>query len=239
MKKDIVTLLVLLLFSVLPFGALHTCAQQAEQSLPAQRQPRMAVIGDSYVRNHREPVENTWHYKLARKYGMEYLNYGRNGGCVSIDRQRFGPALWKRWREMADSLDLIVIIAGHNDAVLLDSMGIDVYRQRLGEVCQGLIDRYPAAHIVWFTPWNNDDAHFLQVVDATIDVCGQWGIPVFDAYRKSNIFARNDRFRAIYFQGGGKNDHAHLNARGHDRFLPVAEHFLLPYLPSPCKTSQH
>lgn len=27
---------------------------------------KIGVIGDSYVRNHREPVENTWHYKFAR-----------------------------------------------------------------------------------------------------------------------------------------------------------------------------
>lgn len=209
-------------------GLLLTLVSVVAQE-PAAR-VRMAVIGDSYVRNHREPVENTWHYKFAHQHGFEYQNYGRNGGCVAIDRKNFGPALWKRYQEMADSLDLIIIIAGHNDAALLDTIGIDTYRQRLGEVCQGLIRRYPEARILWFTPWSHDDPHFLQVVDATIDVCGQWGIPVFDAYRKSNIFARDDSFRDIYFQSG-RRDHAHLNARGHDRFLPVAESFIMQYLP--------
>lgn len=218
MKRILITSLWLLLTLV------SVVAQE-----PAAR-VRMAVIGDSYVRNHREPVENTWHYKFAHQHGFEYQNYGRNGGCVAIDRKNFGPALWKRYQEMADSLDLIVIIAGHNDAALLDTIGIDTYRQRLGEVCQGLIRRYPEARILWFTPWSHDDPHFLQVVDATIDVCGQWGIPVFDAYRKSNIFARDDSFRDIYFQSG-RRDHAHLNARGHDRFLPVAESFIMQYLP--------
>ena len=33
---------------------------------------RIGVIGDSYVRNHKEPFENTWHYKFAKKHGMEY-----------------------------------------------------------------------------------------------------------------------------------------------------------------------
>ena len=36
---------------------------------------RIGVIGDSYVRNHKEPFENTWHYKFAKKHGMEYFNY--------------------------------------------------------------------------------------------------------------------------------------------------------------------
>ena len=38
---------------------------------------RIGVIGDSYVRNHKEPFENTWHYKFAKKHGMEYFNYGK------------------------------------------------------------------------------------------------------------------------------------------------------------------
>ena len=39
---------------------------------------KIGVIGDSYVRNHKEPIENTWHYKFAQKHQMEYYNYGRN-----------------------------------------------------------------------------------------------------------------------------------------------------------------
>ena len=38
---------------------------------------RLGIIGDSYVKNHKEPVKNTWHYKFAEKHGMEYLNYLR------------------------------------------------------------------------------------------------------------------------------------------------------------------
>ncbi len=233
MKKNLLSAFGVLLSALAPrrcFLLSAFCFLLWLAPLPASAQNlRMAVIGDSYVRNHREPVENTWHYKFAQRHHFQYLNYGRNGGCVAIDRERFGPALWKRYQEMADSLDLIIVIAGHNDAALLDSIGLPLYRQRLGEVCQGLIERYPTARILWFTPWSHNDPHFLQIVDATIDVCGSWGIPVFDAYRRSNIFARSDTFRDIYFQGG-RRDHAHLNNKGHNRFLPVAESFILQYL---------
>ena len=34
----------------------------------------------------------------------------------------------------------------------------------------------------------------------------------------------------IYFQGGKGTDTAHLNPQGHDRFLPVAEKFILQYI---------
>jgi len=223
MKQTLITSLILAMLTL----SLPAAAQGSESQPEPLRGLRMGVIGDSYVRNHRKPVEETWHYKFARKHGMEYLNYGRNGCCVSMDRERFGPALYKRYTEMADSLDLIVVIAGHNDAVLLDSMGIDTYRQRLNELCQGLIQRYPTARILWFTPWSNDNPNFLKVVDATLEVCGSWSIPVFDAYRRGNIYARDDQFRSVYFQGGGKADRAHLNAQGHDRFLTVAEKFIL------------
>lgn len=187
---------------------------------------RMGVFGDSYVRNHKEPFENTWHYKFAKKYGMEYQNYGRNGSCVALDRQRFGKAMWKRVDELPQELDLLVIIAGHNDAVLLDSIGMERYEDRLDTLCIMLTERYPEARIAWFTPWCNDNPNFENIVDATIKVCGRHGIPVFDAMRNSNIYARNDKFRDIYFQSG-HTDHAHLNSKGHDRFLPLAEHFLL------------
>lgn len=77
---------------------------------------RIGFIGDSYVKNHRDPVEYSWHYKLAKKYGMKYYNYGRNGSCVSIDMKTWGPAVVNRFQNMNDSLDIVVVIAGHNDA---------------------------------------------------------------------------------------------------------------------------
>lgn len=230
---------------LLAAAALLCCTALFSQprQLPAPKDPlagkRLGVLGDSYVRNHREPYERTWHYKFAQKHGMEYYNYGRNGSCVAMDRERFGPALYKRYTEMRDSLDYVIVVGGHNDASLLDSIGIDRYKEKLAVLCEGLIERYPTAQIFFFTRWTCPDfagSASEQVVDATIEVCGRYSIPVFDAARKGNIFAQSDAFRAIYFQNGGKNDHAHLNEAGHDRFLPVAEGFLMQYLPQATRT---
>lgn len=197
---------------------------------------RIGVIGDSYVKNHRDPVENAWHHKLAKKHGMKYYNYGRNGSCVSIDMKTWGPAIVHRYQEMEDSLDIVVVVAGHNDAARLANAVTDstttlaYYRKQCSELCQGLIEKFPEAYIFWFTPWANDNPNFEVIVNTTKEICGSMGIPVFDACHNSNIFARSDKFRQIYFQGG-KRDHAHLNSKGHDRFLPIAEHFILQYMP--------
>lgn len=202
------------------------------------RGKNIGVIGDSYVKNHREPVSLTWHYKFARKHHMNYYNYGRNGNCLTIDLKRWGTGVYHRYRDMRPDLDYIIVIGGHNDAERLSEgadtlITIEWFRQNLDTLCQGLISRYPTAQIVFFGPWTTD--HFQgsnrqQVVDAMRDVCGQNGIPFFDSARYGGIRPQSDDFRREYFQNQGRHDHAHLNARGHDRFLKTAEEFLLRYV---------
>ena len=196
---------------------------------------KIGFIGDSYVRNHREPIENTWHYKFAKKHQMEYFNYGRNGNCIALDLKQWGTGMYQRYTDMRDDLDYVVVIAGHNDASQgrIDSIGIDTFKDRLAMLCRGLIEKYPHAQLFFFTPWSCDNftgSPRQQVVDAMLEVCGSYGIPVFDAARRSNIFVTSEQFRKIYFQGGKGTDTAHLNAKGHDRFLPVAEQFILQYV---------
>lgn len=222
---------ILLILVTLSFFPLLTLTAQEESTLKELEGKRIAVIGDSYVRNHTDRVENTWHYKFAQKYRMQYLNYGRNGNCIAWDRARFGEAMYKRYTTMADSLDYILVIGGHNDAAMLDSMGgIEVFKEKLAILCEGLVKRYPAAKIFFFTRWscpNFEGSNAQKVVDAMIEVCGRYGLPIFDCARKSGIAAWDEGFRKLYFQKS--SDTAHLNSRGHDRFLPCAEHFILSY----------
>lgn len=192
---------------------------------------KIAVIGDSYVKNHLQPVEYTWHYKFAQKHGMKYFNYGINGNSISYTSPRWGTALYQRYKEMPDSLDYVIVIAGHNDCFKLDSIGsLEVFKERVGILCRGLVDKYPMAKIFFFTRWNCKDfkgSNSEKVIDAMLEVCGNYSIPIFDCARNAGIYADNDAFRSIYFQT--PTDNAHLNAKGHDRFLKVAEDFILKY----------
>ncbi len=198
------------------------------------RGKRLGIIGDSYVKNHKEPVENTWHYKFAKKHGMEYFNYGKNGSSIAYSSPRWGEAMYLRYKEMPDSLDYVLVVGGHNDGFKLDSIGgIDIFKERLAMLCEGLIAKYPTAKIFFFTRWNCKDfkgSDAEKVVNAMIEVCGNYSIPIFDSARKGGIYAGDDHFRKIYFQKSKNNtDTAHLNEKGHERFLKVAESFILQY----------
>lgn len=192
---------------------------------------KLGVIGDSYVKNHLEPEEKTWHYKFARKHGMQYFNYGINGNSIAYSSPRWGKALYQRYKEMNDSLDYIIVIAGHNDCYKLDSIGgISIFEVRMNMLCQDLINKYPNAKIFFFTRWICEDfkgSDAEKIVDAMIEICGNYSIPIFDSARKGGIYTTSNIFRKLYFQS--PEDNAHLNGIGHDRFLNVAENFILKY----------
>lgn len=196
---------------------------------------KIGIIGDSYVRNHRDKIENTWHYKFAQKYGMQYYNYGKNGNCIALDLKQWGTGMYKRYASMNDSLDYIVIIAGHNDASQgrLDSIGVDLFKERLSVMLSGMRKKYPNGQIFFITPWRCENfagSPRQRTIEAIKEVCAKYDVPVFDASRDSNIESDSFDFRKKYFQGGKGTDTAHLNAKGHDLFLPVAEQFLLQHI---------
>jgi len=190
---------------------------------------KIAFIGDSYVANHRRSKQEAWHYKFAKKYGMQYYNYGKNGNCVSIESGKWGEPMYKRYGKIEKDIDYIVIIAGHNDATRIDSvLTIKEYEKRLSEMLTGMKKRYPQAQIMFISPWDCKDykgSKRQRVVDATAKICKKLKVPFFNSAEDNTITTADDDFRLKYFQG--PNDTAHLNAKGHDLFLPTAEKFLL------------
>lgn len=189
----------------------------------------LVVFGDSYVQNHVRPVEETWHCKLAVKYNMEYRNFGWNGNCVAYDRtaENFGPAMYERFRVLPEQADYVVVCAGHNDATMMARRGEDTafFREKLQRLCEALIAKYPGAKLCFVTPWRVPRPMFPEMTAVLLEVCASYSIPVFDATRDSGIYVWDEPFRSLYFQTPG--DTAHLNAAGHDLFLPKMEHFLL------------
>ena len=185
------------------------------------------VIGDSYVRNHKRPVEETWHYKMAQRLGFAYNNYGRNGGCVAFDRTHdgkynFGPAMYARAGLMDSAADYVVIIGGHNDAFKAkdNKDSLLMFRDSLQLLITNVKKQCPRAKIGYVTPWYCDHPGFGQVCKTIRQVCRKNKIPVLDNYSKNSVIkVRDEDFRKKYFQG--PKDTAHLNDEGHNLFLPV------------------
>ncbi len=191
----------------------------------------IAFLGDSYVKNHRRPSTETWHAKAAANLEMNYVNCGRNGSSIAFDRTKdgFGPAMTERYKiEIPDSVDYIVVIAGHNDADYLTNhsdknLWVD-FVKGLDTLLDGMQTKFPNAKIAFVTPWAVARPGFSEVNAQIIKACGQKGIPVLDMAALGVIEVNNPEFRAKYFQG--PNDTAHLNAEGHDLLVPLGEAFI-------------
>ena len=193
------------------------------------RKAILNVIGDSYVANHRHPKEESWHYRMAQQLGLTYNGYGRNGSCIAFDRTHdgqynFGPAMYQRYTAMTPDADYVLIIAGHNDAekVRDNADSLRMFTDSLHVMLRGIRQHCPNARIGFVTPWYVDRPGFEAVVGVIRQVCAQYGIPVLCNYDPQSVIdVRSEAFRQRYFQA--PKDNAHLNAEGHDLFLPVGQ----------------
>lgn len=203
-----------------------TC--RADDGTEALRGKTLCVFGDSYVRNHKRPFSEAWHYKVAEKLGMNYVNFGRNGSSIAFDRTEdgFGPAMTVRYKELPDSADVILIIAGHNDADYSRKHegAWPKFSAGLDSLLAGLKQKYPCNPIGYVTPWGVDREYFKEVIAEIHKACDKYGIPVLDVSSPDIIDVNNPEFRAIYFQG--PNDTAHLNDKGHNLMVDRGEAFL-------------
>lgn len=186
-------------------------------------------LGDSYIANNGQPFADTWAYKLGRKYNMTVTNAGINGnGMVSGSNP-----MSERYTSLSSDADYVVVVGGTND--FNNQMAISTFKSNLETFVQGLISKYPTSKLAFFTIWNGltnatpagggtKTYEKGEYNDAIVEVCGKYGVPVFDSWRRSGMWPFNASFRSAYFQGA--NDWSHLNAAGHDRFLPQADAFL-------------
>ena len=227
MNKKTFSIAIIALFAALPILSQHTGKEDAASILNGKT---INVIGDSYVANHKRSRSESWHSKFANKYGMRYNNYGRNGGCVAFDRSKdgFGPSLMVRHKEMAKDADIIIIIAGHNDAtkIGLSKDSLSMFADSLSTLLHSIKSNHPKAKVGYVTPWFVDKDGFAPVVKTIKKVCRKHDVPVLNNFSKKCVIkVRNPEFRKKYFQGA--NDTAHLNNAGHDLFLSVGEDFII------------
>lgn len=194
----------------------------------------ICVFGDSYVRNHRCPWQETWHYKAAQNLGLKYINLGRNGSAISFANKGFGPAMTDRIKtELPDKMDIFMIVAGHNDASKLGAdEDLTGFRSSLSTIIDEVRERYPETTVAYVLPWHVDRGSFTSVIEIIKEVCADKKVPVFDAETAGGIEVNNIDFRRKYFQDGGEKDTAHLNDAGHNLIVDAGTKFISSLLSS-------
>lgn len=208
-----------------PYGAPIEVSYVDEKGLEGKT---FCVIGDSYVYNHGCPLTETWHYKIAAKHKMKYLNFGKNGNCIAFERDSlYGVPLYKRYKVIPKNVDYILFIAGHNDAYLVneDKVKQALLRQRMNQLLKNIKNTYPHAKIGWVTPWNVAYEGFPITIRIIEEVCMKNGVSLLNAAYTSGINPNDSVFRLRYFQG--KEDTAHLNNAGHNLLLDFGEQFIM------------
>ena len=187
----------------------------------------MAVIGDSLVANHNDPVSYTWHYRLAKENNMPYTNLGINGDPLVYDGIVDKTPVVDRLNTIPNGTDYIIIIGGENDRNY--QLPIADFKAGLNNIIDYLNTNMPKAKICFITPWKQDYDQFAIPIDNYIDaiqeVCDSRSVPCFNSGNESGIYMTSPYFRNAYCQGA--NDESHLNFDGHTRFLSRMRQFIM------------
>ena len=104
---------IIAILQIIIFCSLNTIAQTTTE-FDYLKGKKIGFIGDSYVKNHRDPVAYSWHYKFAQKYGMEYYNYGRNGNSIAYHSPMWGDVTYTTYVNMIDFIEFLVVISDHD-----------------------------------------------------------------------------------------------------------------------------
>lgn len=200
------------------------------------------VIGDSYLAGNGLDKKLVWPALLAKKYGMEYNNYGVNGSTLSNYVTTNSPMV-DRYTSMADNdPDIIVIEGGRNDynkAVPLGedgSMDTTTMKGAARYLITRVRERYPNATIICLTVWevggkpNALGNYCSDYGTALLEVCRDMGVPCINAMDQeaTGVYMTDPDFRTQYCMK--PTDISHLNGDGMKLVFPVFEKYIATYL---------
>ena len=158
----------------------------------------------------------------------EARNYGISGTRLAVQNgpEDWGPAYSVRYTEMDDDADIVVVFGGTNDfghgnapIGSFDDRVNTTYYGACHVLMQGLIEKYPAAVIVFMTPLHRltedepsmgNGLTLKAYVDIIKEVAQFYSIPVLDLYAMSGIQPRVPVQQEKYCPDG-----LHPNGEGH------------------------
>lgn len=201
---------------------------------------KMGGLGDSLIYGSNLGNEYTTLYKIAQKNFMDYTNYGLNGNPIASSSGTSQQPMCVRYLDMSNDLDYIVVQGGANDRRLSIPIGENTdnvnttFKGALNILIKGLLVKYPNKKILFMTNYNRVQGQNSigledkDYVDAMIEMCGLYGIPCFDNYRKCGISWYTDLQTSWADEGVylGTGINRHLSPSGYEFLIPVYENLL-------------
>lgn len=196
-----------------------------------------SVIGDSYLAGDSLGVEHVWCTLLAEKYGMKYINDGRNGSTMSNYVTNKNPMV-DRWASVVvGKPDIVIIEGGRNDYNQKVPIGTNddtdtrTFKGAVRYMIEKVRSKNPDALIICMTVWNVDSVNAIgnncqDYGKAMIEMCQLLNVPVLNAMDVSfsGVDMNDAAFRTKYCQK--PTDYSHLNQEGHRMVLPKFEKFI-------------
>ena len=186
------------------------------------------VLGDSITFGAKTKL--TYHAYLKEKLNIATVNnYGISGSTIAVNSNATGDGMCVRYANMNNNADIISVAGGVNDHGLntplgdISSTDNKTFYGALKILCEGLLTKYPLKTIFFITPmhytdfFSGDTTNSLKLsltdyVDAIIEVCRMYSIPVLDNYSNIGIYPKNSTQKSIYTADG-----LHPNEEGHKK----------------------
>ena len=190
---------------------------------PYTKGKKWACLGDSITFGYSLTNANESRYStlVSKECGVVPYNYGYSGSRIAVygetTASTYTQAMVIRYESMIDDADIITVFGGINDAnnnLPLGEFGsTDIYTfyGALDTLINGLHTKYAGKPIGFITPLNyGQSEQHEKYVNAMLDICGKYAVPVLDMYHEGLISTRTDALSALYFADG-----LHPNELGH------------------------
>lgn len=206
----------------------------------ALKNKTLVALGDSLIYGNKSGTEYTWPNLLARQEGMTVYNHGVNGNTIAYVEGHSEP-MCRRFRDMEEPADYVVLLGGANDRRLNvplgepDSHDETTFMGALNVLAEGLLEKYPKAKLLFMTNYNRKKKpnelglRDIDYVDAMLTVAARYAIPCFDNYRMSGLSFQNLSQRVWIDEAlalGEEKPNYHFSPEAYEWLLPRYEALL-------------
>ena len=197
---------------------------------------KMAVLGDSISAVPNGTAKKVWHQWVQELLGISsVVNYSEGGRTIA--RRGNDNNMLDHYAGMDDDADLICVFGGTNDWGMSVPLGAinstqgSLFAGAVKSLIEGLLDKYPAKDIVFFTPMQRAHAFldpppnpipFTDYNTSLMLLCSSYSIPVYDTWHSAGISAAMSAQKAIYMA-----DSTHPNNAGQERLGRAFASFLI------------